>query len=321
MNNHKNISSSIREEINKAQNILLLSHKRPDGDTAGSNLAFNIYLKKISKNVTSFCLNDLPYYLKFLPQSDLLKNDHLIFTKKYDLVIIFDSGSLEYAGVSDLLTAIKNKYILINIDHHATNLLYGDINLVITDASSTAEIIFRLFKDWDISWNNQIATCLACGIITDTGGFLNPATNYQSLAAASELVDNGANINEIVKITLSKNNLLDLKIWGKAFERLSSIDKYDLVYTFLTEKDYIECGVDKTATDNLVNFLQLLKEARIVLLLTEIDGMIKGSFRTTEKNIDVSKLANLFGGGGHKKAAAFSFAGKLVIKDNKLKIG
>ena len=320
MNNHKNISNSIREEINKAQNILLLSHKRPDGDTSGSNLAFNIYLKKIGKNVTSFCLNDLPYYLKFLPQSDLLKNDHLIFTKKYDLVIIFDSGSLEYAGVADLLTALKNKYILINIDHHATNLLYGDINLVITDASSTAEIIFRLFKDWNISWNNQIATCLACGIITDTGGFLNPATNYQSLAAASELVDNGANINKIVKITLSKNNLLDLKIWGKAFERLSSIDKYDLVYTFLTEKDYIECGVDKTATDNLVNFLQLLKEARVVLLLTEIDGMIKGSFRTTEKNIDVSKLANLFSGGGHKKAAAFSFTGKLVIKDNKLKI-
>lgn len=319
MNNHKEISNLIKEEVNKAQNILLLSHKNPDGDTIGSNLALHLYLKTLNKNITSFCIDELPDYLNFLPQSNLISNDHLVFTKKYDLVIILDSGSLEYAGVKDLLTALDNDYKLINIDHHATNLLYGDINLVIYNASSASEIIFRLLKDWNIDWNNQIATCLACGIVTDTGGFLNPATNYQSLVAASELVDNGANINQIVQITLSKNNLLDLKIWGRAFERLTKIDKYDLVYTFLTEEDYIETGVNKDAADNLVNFLQLLKEARVVLLLTEDNGMIKGSFRTTQ-DIDVSELAKLFGGGGHKKASAFSFKGRLINEDNKLRI-
>ncbi len=320
MNNHKNISNQIREEINKAQKILLLSHKKPDGDTSGSNLALHIYLKRMGKDITSFCLDELPEYLKFLPQSNLLTNNHLVFSENYDLVIILDSGSLEYAGVANLLTALTNDYKLINIDHHATNPLYGDINLVVTSASSTAEVVFRLLKDWNIDWNNQIATCLACGIITDTGGFLNPATNYQSLLAASELVDNGANINKIIQITLSKNNLLDLKIWGKAFERLTTVPKYGLVYTFLTTEDFIEAGVDGTAVNNLINFLQLLKEARLVLLLTEEKGMIKGSFRTTEKDLDVSELAKLMGGGGHKKAAAFSFPGKLINENNKLRI-
>ncbi len=320
MNNHKNISNAIREEINKAHNILLLSHKKPDGDTSGSNLALHIYLKSIGKKVTSFCLDKLPDYLKFLPQNNLMTNDHLVFSKKYEVVIVLDSGSLEYAGVANLLTSLINKYTLINIDHHATNPLYGDINLVITSASSTCEVVFRLLKDWQIEWNKSIATCLACGIITDTGGFLNPATNYQSLLAASELVDNGANINKIVQTTLTQNNLLDLKIWGKAFQRLTKVPKYDLVYTFLTKEDYEEYGVSKTAADNLVNFLQLLKEARLVLLLTEAKGMIKGSFRTTEKDLNVAQLAKLLGGGGHKKAAAFSFPGKLSIEDNKLRI-
>ncbi len=320
MNNHKNISNAIKEEINKAQNILLLSHKKPDGDTSGSNLALHVYLKGLGKKVTSFCLDELPAYLKFLPKNNLITNDHLLFTNKYEVVIVLDSGSLEYAGVANLLTSLVNKYTLINIDHHATNPLYGDINLVITSASSTCEVVFRLLKDWQIDWNKEIATCLACGIITDTGGFLNPATNYQSLTAASKLLDKGANISKIVQMTLTKNNLLDLKIWGKAFKRLTKLNKYDLVYTFLTNEDYLECGVSRTAADNLVNFLQLLKEARIVLLLTEENGLIKGSFRTTEKNINVAELAKLLGGGGHKKAAAFSFPGKLINKDNKLKI-
>ena len=319
MNNHKNISNQIKEEIDKANNILLLSHKNPDGDTIGSNLALHIYLKSLNKNITSFCVDELPDYLNFLPQSNLISNNHLVFAKKYDLVVALDSGSLEYAGVKDLLTALDDNYKLINIDHHATNPLYGDINLVIDNASSASEVVFRLLKDWNIEWNNQIATCLACGIITDTGGFLNPATNYQALVAASELVDNGANINKIVQITLSKNNLLDLRIWCRAFERLTKVDKYDLVYTFLTEEDYIETGVNKDAANNLVNFLQLLKEARVILLLTEDNGIIKGSFRTTQ-DVDVSELAKLFGGGGHKKAAAFSFEGKLINDNNKLRI-
>jgi bifunctional oligoribonuclease and PAP phosphatase NrnA len=320
MQNHKTVSENIKQEIAKAQNILLISHQKPDGDTLGSNLALLTYLQTQNKNITSFCLDPIPKSLKFLPNGNLLNNDHKVFTKKYDIVIVLDSGSLDYAGVNKLITALPLGYKLINIDHHITNPLYGDINLVITSASSTAEILYRLFKDWQVDWNSDIATNLSCGMITDTGGFKNAATGYHCLYAASEMMINGAQPHNIIKSALSNTNIDNLRIWGLAMERLSRSKKYELVYTWLTQEDFKEYGVDDSAAEGLTNFLHVLKDAKVILLLTELpNNTIKGSMRTTSE-FDLTKLAKLFGGGGHKKAAGFSLPGRMVCDNNKLQI-
>ena len=321
MNDYKDTSQSIKDLLQKAEDILIISHQKPDGDTLGANLAMTTYLLSQDKKVTSFCLDPLPATFNFLPQSHLLTDDHLVFAKQYDLVIILDSGSLSYAGVDKLLTALSNDFIMINIDHHASNSDYGDLNLVIPTAASTTEIIYRLFKDWNIKWTTSLATALVCGLITDTGGFMNPATNYSTLTAAADLINHGANISQVSQITLFNQNINSLRLWGMALSRLTRNPKYDLVYTYLTQKDFDNCQADESATEGIANFLHILREAKIVLLLRETgDGLIKGSLRTTSDHIDLAKLAQILGGGGHKKASGFSLPGRLTYDNNKLRV-
>ncbi|MCD4760706.1 DHH family phosphoesterase [bacterium] len=320
MQNHKDVSEKIYQQIEKSKNILLVSHQKPDGDTLGSNLALLDYLLNKNKQVTSFCLDSVPQNYQFLPHSHLISNDHKIFTKKYDTVIVLDSGSLDYAGVDNLITAIPKKFVLINIDHHASNPGYGDVNLVFESASSTAEIIYRLLKDWDVDWTIDMATALACGLVTDTGGFKNPATSYQCLSATASLVQKGAKTHNIIQATLNRTEINSLKLWGRALERLKKIEKYNIIYTWITQQDFIECQVDETATEGIANFLHVLKDGKIIMVLRETtDQQIKGSLQTTT-DIDLTKLATAFGGGGHKKAAGFSLPGKLVYDNNKLRI-
>ncbi|MFA6466709.1 MAG: DHH family phosphoesterase [Patescibacteria group bacterium] len=320
MENHKTISENIKQELDKAKNILLISHQKPDGDTLGSNLALLSYLKEKNKNVSSFCLHPIPNTFKFLPNIYLVTDEHKLFSYSYDLVITLDCANLEYAGVDKLVTALPATYKLINIDHHITNPNFGDINLVIPEASSTAEVLYRLFRDWQINWNSDIATSLSCGMITDTDGFKNGATSYQCLYAASEMIRQGAKPHNIIKHALNNTNIDNLRIWGRALERLRKSNTHDIVYTWIDQNDFKQCQVNESSTEGIINFLHVLKNAKIIMVLTEMkNDTIKVSLRTTT-DIDLTKLAGIFGGGGHKKAAGFSLPGRLVYDNNKLRI-
>jgi len=320
MLNYHTSNQAILQEIKKAEKILIISHQKPDGDTLGANLALRKYLANLGKDVHSFCDSEIPDYLKFLPDSHLVSNEHILFTKKFDLVITVDCATIELTAAEKLLTILPQPYRLINIDHHNSNPLYADINLVLTEACSTAEVIYRLFEDWLTDIDQDMATNLACGLITDTGGFKNPATSYQSLNIAAKLFKQGANLHQLLKITNRSKNINNLILWGRALERLEKNQKYNLVFTWLTQDDLVETSNDESAIEGISNFLHILKEGQIILVLTETkDNVIKGSLRTTSE-IDVSKIAQIFGGGGHKKAAGFSLPGKLVYDNNKLSV-
>jgi phosphoesterase RecJ-like protein len=319
MLNYHDLSQAILQEIKRAEKILIISHEKPDGDTLGSNLALRKYLVNIGKDVQSFCYSSIPDYLTFLPGSHLVSNDHLLFTKKFDLVIAVDCATIQLTASQHLLEAMP-EHKLINIDHHSSNPEYADINIVLTEACSTAEVIYRLFDDWQASIDQEMATNLACGLITDTGGFKNPATSYTSLNIAAELFKQGANLHQLLQITNRGHNIDHLILWGRALERLQKVDKYNLVFTFLTQADLVETNTDESAIGGISNFLHILKEGKIILVLTETkNNIIKGSLRTTSE-IDVAKIAQIFGGGGHKKAAGFSLPGKLDYVNNKLRV-
>lgn len=320
MENHQTISHAIYQAISSANDILIIAHQKPDGDTFGANLALTNYLKKIGKNVKSFCLDPGPEHLVFLPGSHHLSNDHLLFKENYQLVIVLDSSNLEYAGVHKLFSILPEGYQIINIDHHQSNTNFGHINLVLTTASSTNEVLYQLFKHWEIEWDADIATCLACGMITDTGGFKNPATSHLTLQAAADLKSKGANLHQLSQRALNNTKVNNLRLWGRAMERLKKNEKYNLIYTFVTAEDFIECNTDESAADGLSNFLHVLKDGEIILVLRQAKpGLIKGSLRTTG-DTDLTKLAGLFGGGGHRKASGFSLSGQLVYDNNTLTI-
>lgn len=317
MEDYTDIYKHIFEEIHSAKHIMLVMHQKPDGDTAGSALAMAHYLDTIKKAHTCFCIDELSPTLRFLPGNEKITTDPIHWHPdhvKFDLVIVFDSGDLKYCGIADYVEQLSHEFKIINIDHHATNPLYGDQNLVISTASSTSEIVHDLLHSID-ALNKNMANCLLTGVVTDTGGFQNLATTASAIKAAGKLLTHGANLQTITQNTMQNRSVTALKLWGRALERLHTT-KDGIVYTIITQKDLEECNANEAAIEGVANFLNSLDEqtdAKAVLVLTERpNGIIKGSLRTTHPLMDVSKIATLLGGGGHKKAAGFQLNGTLV---------
>ncbi|MFH1426474.1 MAG: bifunctional oligoribonuclease/PAP phosphatase NrnA [Candidatus Kerfeldbacteria bacterium] len=317
MNVFETIYRQILGEMNQARHVMMVMHRGPDGDTAGACLALAHYLDTIDTPHTCFCVDELPETYRFLPGRKKITTDKKVWNPeeaKFDLLIVLDSGDLKYAGIADYVDRLTHEFKIINIDHHGTNPGYGYHNLVVTEASSTCEIVHELLDSVDVL-NKNMATCLMTGLITDTGGFTNLATTASAIRTASKLLQRGVNINKITANTVKHHPVEDLKLWGRALERLTRT-KGGLVITVITQKDLEECGVGEDAINGVANFLNSLDEqsdAKAVLVLSErSDGIVKGSLRTTNPLMDVSKIATLFGGGGHTKAAGFSVPGRIT---------
>lgn len=316
------IAKQIHQALLAAENILLIAHKNPDGDVLGSACALMQYLRRADKAHLAFCATPINQNLAFLPQVEYFVNDPTIFEKHYfDTIIILDSGDLFYAGVDQHLENLPYSPIIINIDHHPTNEFYGHHNLVRPEAASTTEILYRFFKANEIKIDKSLATCLLTGLVTDTSHFSNPATSASALKIAAELLHLGGNLNLIRGWTLKNKSLVALKIWGKVLSRLQKNEKYNLAVTILTQDDLKDNNLSDEEAEGLANFLNNLGESKVVVLLKEKeDGIIKVSLRTSDSEIDLSRLAKFFGGGGHAKAAGFSVKGRLAETENGFKI-
>ncbi len=310
----KRVSTHIFKAIQTAKKILLVSHKNPDGDTLGSLAAMMQYLRHIEKPHVAFCATDISPSLMFLPHIDYVTHQPKVWDDKdIDLVIVFDSSSPDYAGVEQLLPIMQERGAKIaNIDHHNTNLQYGDFNLVLPKASSTTEIVHDFFVHNDVAITPGIATCLLTGIITDTGNFTNAATTKHSMNIASKLIEKGGNMAMIQGWVLKDKTVNGLKLWGTVLSRMAHHEKLDIVYTYVTKEDIKKHGVTEHEVEGIANFMNNIKDGRAGMILKETeDGNFKGSFRTTHDHVDVSAFAKLFGGGGHKKAAGFSVEGPI----------
>lgn len=314
MINHKIEAQAIKNAIHAANSVLLVAHKKPDGDTVGSVCGWLNFLSPRGKDVHAFCLDPVPNYLRHIPGSQKIATDPEIFERPFDVIIINDSGDLEYSGAADFINARDNaRTTIINVDHHTTNPNYGDLNLVVSGASATAEIIARLYLHWSEDISKPVAESLLNGITTDTDSFTNPATSYLSLIIASELVRAGADLHTIVQKTLYTKSIADLKLWGLVLSRLKRNEKYKIVSSYITAEDAERFNVTGPAVDGIANYLTLIPDVNLVVFLKQIDAnTIKGSLRSIKNSVDVSALAQVLGGGGHKKASGFRMHGRLV---------
>ena len=310
----------IKRQVLAAERILIVGHQKPDGDCLGALSALGLFLKRQNKDYVLFCRDAVPDGLDHLPLMHEVVSDVKIFSEQFDLFIVVDSGDLKYAGVAEYLPKIESKMIV--IDHHISNVGYGDLNLIMSDRSSTCEVLYELFGAWRVMFDKEIATALLNGMIYDTGVFSNAATGLETLKAAAQLLNFGARHYKIKSSFLRDKTLGLLKLWGKAFERLNYNEHYSIAFTALLPEDFIECGVDATeSSQGLSNFFNDLTGVKAVLVLTDSGkGVVKGSLRTTRDDIDVSALAGIFGGGGHRKASGFSLPGKLVYNEGNWKI-
>jgi len=303
-------AKTIYNEISKANNILLITHQNPDGDALGSISALGYWLDGINKPYANFCLTEASPKLNSLPHLMPVSTDHKIWEQKHDLIIVLDSGDLNYAGVAEYMNKVTHDPVVINIDHHVSNNRFGQHNLVIDTASSTTEILYHFFKYNNITINKNIAASLLTGLITDTENFSNPGTTINSLKIASELIHRGANFNLVKTWFIRDKSISTLKLWGSALSRLTKHEDLDIIYTYITREDFEKHQVSDMESEGVANYLNNLNEGKAALILKEMsDGKIKGSFRTTHDDVDVSQMAQALGGGGHKKASGFTLGG------------
>lgn len=307
--------TEIAKEINKASRIAIMGHKKGDTDCFGSAFALSSALQKTGKKVQVVAPEDFPEslaYLFFYFSGEIVQD-----VDSCDLLIITDSSDMARTLDPDLVLKLKEKGArIVLIDHHTKGDLveYADVSFISEKISSSSEITYQLLVEMGLDIDKNIATCLLAGIIGDTTSFQNQNTTEDSFAVASDLMKKGARLPNIINNTFGGHEVDVLKLWGLAMERLKTDEKYGIVSTYLTYEDISNYGLSADATSGIVNFINSIKGARAIVLITEEEkGIIKVSLRTRDKDANVANIAKQLGGGGHVKAAAFSFPGSLKI--------
>jgi bifunctional oligoribonuclease and PAP phosphatase NrnA len=300
--------------IRNAQNPVFISDERVDGDSLGAALAMVDYVSQTKERPKVYVSEPVPEQYLFLPHVDVCTNDKSIFEdESIDLVVVFDCSDADY--VESLVSKIPEYQTVINIDHHKTNPLYGDVNQVLADAPATADVVFRFFTENNIIPTQDSATCLLTGLAFDTNAFSNAATNERVFDTASKLILSGARVQDVIKTMYKNKSISALRVWGAALERLHDHEALGIVTTCLTRKDIEDNNATNDEIDGLSNFLSLVTDTDTLFVLRETeDGEVKVSMRSNKR--DVSILAKAFFGGGHAKAAGFTIPNSKIECDD-----
>ncbi len=308
------IDQEIKELLSGSQSILVVSHKRPDGDAIGSLLAIGHALIQQGKQVQLVLEDGLPRKYYHLASADRVKQS---IENDYELCVVVDSSDLERTGSLLLDMPVPD----IVIDHHKTNTHFGKVNLVEDEAVATASILALHMPLWGLSLDKDVSSSLLTGILGDTIGFRTSNVDSQTMRLVADLMDNGANLPDLYQKALVGRTIEEIRYWGQGL--LKIVKENNLVWTSLSLGDRIKSGYFENDDADLINILSSTADAKIAMIFVEQDGgIVKVSWRSNS-GIDVSGIAFNFGGGGHEAAAGAEIQGELsqvsreVIKETK----
>ena len=296
------------------ESVVLLGHIHPDGDCIGSGLGLYNYIKENYKNLTvDIYLEEMPQKFSYLNHFNQISHDTAC-DKKYDLCICLDSGDRGRLG--DFVKYLDEAADSLCIDHHITNTRYANENIVMEHSSSTCEVLFDLMEEDKIS--KATAECLYTGLIHDTGVFKYSNTSQNTLQVASKLVDKGIDFTSIIDDSFYKKTYIQNQILGRALLECVKFLKGKCIFSVIRKKDMEFYGATTHDFDGVVEQLRCTEGIECAVFMYEIGGQeYKVSLRSN-KYIDVSKVAEYFGGGGHIRAAGCTMAGSIYDVVNNL---
>lgn len=301
--------------IKSAKKILLLSHVNPDGDTLGSMCAlYSMIYSRFKKKADMSVVSNVPYNYKFLPNVDLAQR-YFDPSLVYDLVITLDVAAID--RVRDAKIFFDKAKCTVNIDHHKTNPRFGDYQLIEDEASSCGEVLYNYFKkhNWEIT--KDAAICLYVAIMTDTGNFRFENTSSQAFRAVADLVEIGAEPNKLYKNCYETKTKNLVMFQNYCVNKAEFLDDNKIVYTTVYKKDLEKFSAGEDFTDGIAETLRAIDSTEISFVLKEVESKLtKVSMRS--KKVDVAKICESFGGGGHTFAAGCTI--KASIKDSIEKI-
>jgi phosphoesterase RecJ-like protein len=289
--------------------FVVTSHDNPDGDALGSLLATHLALQSLGKDSVMVLGGPAPlpgeYRFLGLEAHGLLREAPADTSAR---VLVAVDCAQQNRIVEPRL--VEEARLTVNIDHHHDNTRFGDVNLVVEDASSTAEVLADLFAELPVALTPEIAEALYTAVVTDTGRFQYSNTTPKALRLASELVDAGADVSKVFVEVYESTPFPKLKLLARALEHARELAGGRIVVSELRRADFEAAGAEEPYSEGIIDHLRAVDGAELVALVRELPpgagSARKGSLRSHPDGVDVSAIARSFGGGGHRRAAGFS---------------
>lgn len=305
------MNKAILDLINKNQQFILTSHVNPDGDSIGSEVALQIFLKNLGKNARVLNYSPTPSNYTFLDKDGIIEqfeeNKHAEAIKNADVIFILDTNEYErLRTLSPFIKESKAKKVL--IDHHlGFDKNNFDYYISDTDSPATGEILYKFFKDIENKEgikviNKQIAEALYTAIMTDTGSFRFDRTDSETHSITSELLGFGIHPFGIYSEVYNKATIGKLHLLGRFLNNITLEHDNRVAFATVTQKDFSETETDEYAIEGFSSHLMSLETVKLGIVITETQRGVKLSFRS-ENGIYANELAKEFGGGGHQNAA------------------
>jgi phosphoesterase RecJ-like protein len=301
-------TAAVADAIRSHDRFLLVTHENPDGDALGSILAMNLALDQLGKDNVMYLYGDapLPAEYRFMELGNLRRQ--LPPDWRDRVLLAVDCANESRLGPDPKL--IAEAPLVIDIDHHHDNTRFGQINLVVPNASSTGEVLRDVFAELGVELTPEIAEALYIALVTDTGRFQYSNTTPKALRLAAELVEAGADVHRIFQWVYETVQFAKLKLLARALERAQIYDGGRLVVSYLVRSDFTDIGAAEAYSEGIIDYLRAVEGADMAALIREpprSDGPARRvSLRASTDELDVSAIARKSGGGGHRQAAGFS---------------
>ena len=310
MENSVETLQAIWKALHAGKKFFIAGHLNPDGDSLGCTLTMTSLLERLGKTVYAYAAPAVGNDLKFLPGLEKIHVGVLPEHPDFDTVLLLECSDRKRGG--DLESVLTQAKTLINIDHHLVSDAYGNVNHIDSAASSTAEIIFQLFEasgEANLLPTPSEATCLYTGLVTDTGRFVHSNTTAEALRVGSALVALGADVNQINQVIYFTKSYIELKLLGRALEKMEM--RFDNKYSqiILTRRDFEAFGATPAQTQGIVSQPTMIPGVEVSALIKEEPDKVSVNLRS-RGGVDVSRIAQTFGGGGHARASGFKVTGK-----------
>jgi bifunctional oligoribonuclease and PAP phosphatase NrnA len=302
----------VLDELRGAEKLIVVSHENPDGDALGSLIAMQSILTAMGKDCVMFIDAGefpLPHEYRFFPL------DGLVSTPPDDLaertIVFLDCGNLERNPAEALQRPGAH---ILNIDHHHDNTRFGTVNLVVPEASCTAEIVWDLMHGLGVTATLTCAEALYVGLITDTGRFMYENTGPRAHLMAAELIDTGVDVHSIYRRVYEGVPYGKLALLARGLANVRRFDDGRVTVTRLSAEDFTESGAEESYSEGVVDYLRAVEGTAVAALIRDRigdnngDRLRKVSLRATDDRVDVSAIAREQGGGGHRQAAGFTTA-------------
>jgi phosphoesterase RecJ-like protein len=299
---------AVADAIRKNDRFVVVTHENPDGDALGSLLATTLALRAAGKDAVMYLSGDAPTpaEYRFLDLGALTREPPEDLAER--VLVAVDCANERRIGPSPEI--VDGAKLVLNVDHHHDNARFGDVNVIVDDASSTAEIVRDLLGALDVPLSPAIAEALYVGVVTDTGRFQYTNTTPKALRLAAELVEAGADVHGVFRHVYETVQFAKLKLLARALERARAYEDGRLVVSYLLKEDFADVGAEEPFSEGIIDHLRAVEGSEMVALIREPprgEGPSRRvSLRSSHDEVDVSAIARAAGGGGHRQAAGFS---------------